>query len=741
MSLVFLKNRNREIITGNNHISSNRWTNCFNTPLSLPPNSQVAYISSTLLIDGGIYLDGRNNFLYVCVGNPDINPTIEIDLGDIEGYITPSQLVDRVNNALNSQSLQADWKGSEVDALTNNWVNGWTSSYDLGTFKTNLSNLQRGTQATLGVGWNTSYAPSTPPAYTGINKLGLTLDDAPEAVLGDPNAVVLSGIQPIPGAGATPADIGWSQILATAGAPLPDIAQAYQPTGLGTFALIRTNTGLKRSGLSGVGTIPNEKNNCVYSITNNNNAFHPQIANVNSIIHYGGLVPRYWNEKKIGGLILDSGIERYVDLNSNINFPQRWARYMFGYFINENGEIQAEVNTGSLINPQYSQVGVPVLLASVGGAFPEVGANPPAQTTYKWRWETPYAPSLYVCKDYDETTGDSAGNSWTLIYNFATGTDNLGNVSNGYACPSWFGDLNLNIWNTYNTFDFKVRGNFDPQKSYDNYLFNFPISKNIDQVLGENFITEQTGLIKTGLGFYTGTIENFNALGYQEKNIRLCIGKNTNGTDLDNFRNNITFKNINNPPNIPDTEYVYPLDYFSNKFRIDEPRTSIGYSLGFGNQPQIVITTQAGATQFINYLLSAPQVIQGSRNVNSVHIQLTNLPIQSMNSMIQSQVKDIAIVPCYNETKVDEDTANNTFVFYHQVGEKNWIDVNNIQTLNLSRLDVLLTYDNNTPAENIRDDSEVLIMFRQKPGMDRSLPLNIQTLPNQNPYTNTIQEI
>ena len=740
MSLVFLKNRNREIITGNNHISSNRWTNCFNTPLSLPPNSQVAYISSTLLIDGGIYLDGRNNTLFVCIGNPEINPTIEIDLGDIEGYITPSQLVERVNNALNSQNLQADWKGSEVDAITNDWVNGFTSTYLQGSFKTRLSNLQRGTQATIGVGWNTSYLPSTPGGYTGINKLGFKRLDAPAHQTGDPNAVSLSPVQPVPGTNATPADIGWSQILALTGAPLPDTATAYQPTGLSTFALVRTNTGLKRSGLSGVSNVPNEKNNCVYSITNNNNAHHPQIPNNNTILHYGGLMPRYWTEFTIGGLILQNGIETLCDLNAPVGFPERWARYMFGYKILENGTIQAEVNLGSLRQPQYSDVGVPVLLTTAPPLFPEVGANPPAQTTFKWRWENPYAPSLYVCKDYDEATGNSVGNSWTLIYNFATGTDNVGNVSNGFVCPSWFGDLNLVVWNTYGNFDLKVRGNFDPQTSYDDYLYNVN-SKDIDAVLGEeDFITEQTGLIKVGVGLYTGTIENFNALGFQEKNIRLCVGKNTDGSLLDNFRKNITFKNINNPPNLPDTEYAYPLE-FSDKFRVDLPRTSIGYSLGFGNLSQVVITTQAGATQFINYLLTAPQVIQSSRNVNSVHIQLTNLPIQSMNSMIQSQVKDIAVVPCYDETKVDEDVANNTFVFYHQIGEKNWIDVNNIQSLNLNRLDILLTYDNNTPAENIRDDSEVLIMFRQKPGMDRSLPLNIQTLPNQNPFTNTIQEI
>lgn len=746
MSLVFLKNRNREIIPGNNHISNNRWTNCFNTPLSLPPNSQVAYISSTLLIDGGIYLDGRNNVLYVCVGNPDINPTIEISLGDIEGYITPKQLVERVNNALNIQSLQADWKGSEVDANTNDWLNGWTSTYDLTTFKTNIRNLQRETNTTLGVGWNISYAGSTPPGYTGINKLGITAVDAPDAILGNIDAVVYDPINVIAGGNNTNADIGWSSFQASSGAALPNVAQAYQPTGQGTYGMIRTDTGLKRSGLAGVGSnVPNENNNCVYSIPNSADAHFPQIPNNDSILHYGGLIPRYWTEHTklidIGGDVSRYGLDFLCDLNTPPQAPiERWARYMFGYYITESGHIQAQVNTGSLRNPQYSNVGVPVLLTSTGGAFPIVNGNPVDMTTYKWRWETPYAPSLWVCKDYDEATGDSAGNSWTLIYNFATGTDNVGNVSNGYVCPSWFGDLQLIVWNTYAPFTLEVRGNFDPQMSYDNYLYNDK-AKLPGDVFGEHYITNRTGLIKTGVGYYGGNVENFNALGLQEKTIRLCVAKNTDANDLDNFRKNIAFKNFDNPPNIMDTEYTYPLDYFENKFRVDEPRTAIGYSLGFGNQPQLLIATQAGAGEYLNYLLVAPQVIQTSRNVNSIHIQLTNLPIQSMNSMIQSQVKDIAIVPCYNETKVDEDVANNTFVFYHQIGEKNWIDINNIQTLNLNRLDVLLTYDNNKPADNIRDDSEILIIFRQKPATERSLPLNIQTLPNQNPYKNTIGEI
>ena len=72
---------------------------------------------------------------------------------------------------------------------------------------------------------------------------------------------------------------------------------------------------------------------------------------------------------------------------------------------------------------------------------------------------------------------------------------------------------------------------------------------------------------------------------------------------------------------------------------------------------------------------------------------------------------------------------------HHQVGEKNWVDLNNIQTLYLNNLDCYLTYDNNTPAYGIRDETDVLVMFRQKPTSNTLLPMNVGTLPGQNPIS------
>ena len=114
---------------------------------------------------------------------------------------------------------------------------------------------------------------------------------------------------------------------------------------------------------------------------------------------------------------------------------------------------------------------------------------------------------------------------------------------------------------------------------------------------------------------------------------------------------------------IIDDGYTYPLDPATSKyFTLSAPQTSLGYELGFGSGAVVNIETGA-PLPFQTYKLIATKNLQDSKNVNSVHIQLTNLPIQSMNAMIQDGCKDIAVVPCYEAQKVDDDAVHNLEIY------------------------------------------------------------------------------
>ena len=552
----------------------------------------------------------------------------------------------------------------------------------------------------------------------------------------------------------TLADIGFNLSRSSGGLQLPNLIGNYKIitevlAGInmsieGAYGMLCSKTGIKVGGLSGGTATATDFNEVVFNMRNQTNAYLPPVPATNGCVpHYGGLCPRYWLEK--GVVVGEKNVARTThlvscDVNSNTDngVPPK-ARYMFGHrIICENpaqtGWVQAQTNDGSYDNPQYTDNGTPINLATLS----VVGANPAGSTSFRYRMETPYAPSLWVCKDYNQATGSSTG-GWELVYNWATGA-NAGVVGSTYACPSWFGDMPLVIYNPYDRFDLGLRGNFDLINSFvgENNSSGSAYEPFPQQVYNPSIFSRE-GVIKTGAGFFSGSVEALAADGYAEKEMYIVHNRTNNTTDLDRTLQIPLF-----PTNVfgaIEPQYAYPLDPTINKFFvIGTPQTNLGYDLGYGSEANVEITTGV-PSPYSTYKAVALNNLQASKNVNSVHIQLTNLPIQSKNAMIQSGVKDIAVVPCYDAQKVSDDVANNLEIYHHQIGEKNWVDLNNIQSLYINNLDIYLTYDNNTPATGVKDETDVLVMFRQKPTHNTLLPLNVGTLPNQNPFQQTIQEI
>lgn len=120
--------------------------------------------------------------------------------------------------------------------------------------------------------------------------------------------------------------------------------------------------------------------------------------------------------------------------------------------------------------------------------------------------------------------------------------------------------------------------------------------------------------------------------------------------------------------------------------------------------------------------------LQTSNLAFSNHIQLTNLPIQSQNGAVNSQNKTIYII---NSLCVGKYQDGENYRFYCDTSPQLlWIDLNNVGELNLNKIDVLVTDDENKPQTSLEGVTDLTLMFREKPSRDTGYyPNNIGTDP------------
>jgi hypothetical protein len=144
-----------------------------------------------------------------------------------------------------------------------------------------------------------------------------------------------------------------------------------------------------------------------------------------------------------------------------------------------------------------------------------------------------------------------------------------------------------------------------------------------------------------------------------------------------------------------------------------EPETEIGYILGFiqqGSTTSYLETTQDPVTTTI-YKLTGQYTITQSSNAFTNHIQLTNLPIKSQNGVVSSTNKTIYV--CDTLCLSTADTTGYRY-YCDKAPYPLWIDLNNLETIELNRLDVLITNDKNTPQTTLTGETDLVIIFRSK---------------------------
>ena len=161
-------------------------------------------------------------------------------------------------------------------------------------------------------------------------------------------------------------------------------------------------------------------------------------------------------------------------------------------------------------------------------------------------------------------------------------------------------------------------------------------------------------------------------------------------------------------------------------FDFNEPSTEMAYVLGFLSKQDfpapIILEVDSFPADGSGYDKEGKNVIQPTNESFSNHYQITNLPITSQNGVVSSQTKTIYIANslCINDIQDEE-----KYRFYcDKTPFPIWIDLNNLEEIQLNKIDILITKDNNTEQTALEGESQVVLQFRQK---------ETGTLPNSIP--------
>jgi hypothetical protein len=155
-------------------------------------------------------------------------------------------------------------------------------------------------------------------------------------------------------------------------------------------------------------------------------------------------------------------------------------------------------------------------------------------------------------------------------------------------------------------------------------------------------------------------------------------------------------------------------DMFGNPaFLRGQPETEIGYILGFreiGNTESEIESVQDATTTTL-YKFTGAYRIRQSNNAFTNHIQLTNLPILSQNGVVSSTNKTIYVC---DTLCLDKEDSTGYRYYCDKATFPLWIDLNNLETIELNRIDVLITNDKNTPQTSLTNNTDLVVIFRSK---------------------------
>ena len=378
------------------------------------------------------------------------------------------------------------------------------------------------------------------------------------------------------------------------------------------------------------------------------------------------------------------------------------------------------------------------------------GANIAKRLVWRFRWISPYqmtiefmfedglaTPSNYNIREDTPylpagTNTDPNGN-WCTLYTMNLGGDNGVNGAS-YYFPSWHGGMCLIDYPTRNNqysyskgfYDLRyqyrlkeglsaingvtnaVDGNALPALEQQQFFSGGdPFPAGDYDIINYTMCKDQTGAVADTPLLVNTDPETFSSSGLSEKNIFWLVNSIDNLTDAQDWA--AFGDGLNNAP---------PM------FDVGEPPL-----LNWGTEVGLIPQGVGGILQFDEDIdnLGTPYEIYGHNPVTSLqvgnagltlHYQLTNLPISSQNGVVASTNKTIYVVNTRNEDKQtnNAESANVGDWYAYEPHEKLFVDLNNYSALDINRLDLLITNDNNVEAEdNLRYFTDVVLYFRQKP--------------------------
>ena len=726
MSLVFLKN-STNASDGNNdgHLKPYDWTNYFASTMILPPNAQVAFVSATMSRKKNVVIEEPNNVLYLQYGIPSLNRTMPIYLEQQtqEDY---DSIMSELTFNLNKYSGQSDFM---TDELIPTYTRGWSAKYSSVTDKITIKQAQRLQPTNFGVKFNNGrdIVPGG-AAWGGIDSLGLTQRTAPNGV-----AFYNMGVPPLPPVNvAVETSVGSSYLVPQNGLPIGTPVRF----GTGTWSMWYSETGIKRS----MGTAPGGGygagvgGSAIISIDLTPQAdgatatseVPNQFLGVQSLQFIKGQEP---NEPGSAGFI------QHLDINATVGGAggsQSNSRYTLGVrtdrqnlYVEIQNALSGDANVGGLPalgscgNSRHSivyQVPLPTWAAVTGQPAATSAAAFDRKLQFRFRWTSPYCMCVEGSTNYNQDT--NAGD-WFMLYDMKTGDTPAGaGAATVMYIPSWYGDMATVGYNMTRVRT-KVYGNFDVIKCYN--LDPTGLFPNYDLMMskpgfygGDAIVGSATRWLKTIVAADLPAAalvppEDFDANGFAEKEIKFVGAPLTQTNSLTEFEK---WK----PPYAPK----------ESLWSLGQPQTTLGVLMGLiaSNVDGLIPVPPDVAGVYSSYGIIGTLAVSEEDIKQSIHIQLTDLPIQSRNGVSSQQTADIAVVHNYGDGGT---SVGGKLVYQHYTNEKNWIDLNNIGEMSLNRLRVYCSYDDNKPAVNLIDKTDILIMFRQKPRSDTSIPNQVIT--------------
>tara|TARA_R110002050_G_scaffold111342_2_gene224808 strand:+ start:244 stop:2607 length:2364 start_codon:yes stop_codon:yes gene_type:complete len=765
MSLVFLKNdTNNNRVSANDHLKPYNWANYFDSPLVLPPDSQVAYISSTMSRDEVIDLPEPDNVLWLQTGNAQMNIPMPIIFDTTQGAETWTQVLNQVT--ANAYTGQTDFM---YDGLSG----GLEATYNATTKKINIKLTQRLQPAVQGLWANRGQALNA-PLWTGKNETG------GGGSSGENSGILTTNISP--GLNTTLWDIGWTSMDLNPGTGLP-VGNPSEYTN-GTYTCFFTSTGLKRSsdnvaltGLGGEVHFQGSLDPLAQLATANAQSKH-YIAGLNSIqairsVTFDPLTETPSGAFVKGCVLNDTGVD--TALHPNIIQIRVENQKVFVEVMNTHqapdgspidrgawGNCRSPPGAG--ISPYgmkiVEEIDIdPWLIApltqpqNIGGeaSQPYFNAAQPVgivqdnnnKIVFKIKWKNPYCFQVYMGTGYNQRTGKYDGtilaggnqyapgtayqDTYSIIYDSEFG----GTYSNDLApdpdktffLPSYFGDMGFCGWMDREN-KIEIRGNFDVINCYpQNPVAPYP---SYDQMLrGRNGIN---------MANIPPDYPNaYHLAAYEFGNIfpSLAVASTDKFDDGSTLATNAGYNDAApilvccpvNPTEPKQFQRWYPqpvsdATVYRTFAPAPNPDTRIGIIMG------LVKNNENGALPFALQVANDLRVqnITGKEEVgeteqyNSVHIQLTNLPITSRNGMTSTASKTIAIV--HNSLSTVTVGTQSRKLYNHYTNEKNFIDLNNVAEMTLNELRVYISNDANRPADYLVDKSDVVVMFRKRPESD-----------------------